>query len=101
MGSKVETYLGAFALENGIETCQVGYLPVDYAKERETLENRVVQVVDIYDDSPTFRKCAFAEHQEGLCHAVLIDRPSLKDDQLATISSGYYTDSSCEDVRTV
>jgi len=91
--------VAAILVSNGIDTCQVGYLPEDYTPLAHKLENRIVQVVDIFDESHCKRRRSVAELQDGLCFGVIIDNPNANDHAIDTLCAGYFTDSSSEESK--
>ena len=68
-----------------------------YNIHQEKLEGRLVQVLDIFEESGCIRKRAISTENEGICMAMLIDCHQVGDDRLDACVDGYYTDSSVEE----
>jgi hypothetical protein len=92
-----KSIIAAFRVTNGIDDCRVGYLPEGYNIHQEKLEGRLVQVLDIFEESGCTRKRAISTENEGICMAMLIDCHLVGDDRLDACLDGYYTDSSVEE----
>lgn len=88
---------GAFIVIDGIDHCQVGYLPPEYPLYDSRLDNRLVQVVDILDESTTLRKRSLSDLNQGLCVGVIIDRRDVDSSGLEGCIEEYLTDSSIDE----
>ncbi len=87
----------AVVVSNGIDHCRVGYLPEAYPHEDQRLQGRLVQVVEILDESKTARKRALSAVHDGICIAAVIDQVQLNDAGLDLCMADYNTDSSVDE----
>jgi len=58
---------------NGLNRCQVGYLPAKYIGLKERLNGRIAQVVEIFSFSSNNHKLNYSACYQGVCQVVLID----------------------------
>jgi hypothetical protein len=74
--------LAAVWVTEGENRCIVGYLPEVYKDHAKLLEGRLAQVVTIFTLSKDSNKIAFSNKNEGVCHAILIDKQLSGDERL-------------------
>ena len=58
---------------DGIERCVLGHVAPRFLSQKENLDGRLAQIVDIFDESSCRRKIEYSKEFRGVCRAVLID----------------------------
>lgn len=57
-------------------------MPEDFKHFYKQLEGRIAQVDTIYANSNDANKLAFSRQKEGVCHAILVDKPQQGDSRM-------------------
>ena len=74
----------------------LGHLAPEFFSHKETLDGRVAQVVEIFDETSCKRKIEYSKEFQGVCRAVLIDYGTPNDlsmkDMLSDIESDVSVD---------
>lgn len=73
--NEYKTILAAYWVTEGADRCIVGRVPDTFSNFFTQLEGRVAQVDTIYAFSRNAKKLAYSTRNEGVCHAILIDKP--------------------------
>jgi hypothetical protein len=81
------SFIAAFLVMDGVDTCTVALLPAKYLVQRKTLEGRIAQVVEFFGNSKSKTKKAFSASKEGVAIAVLINSPRDNDEEINSLLS--------------
>lgn len=61
------------------DRCLVGRVSEDFQKHFGRLEGRLAQVVEIYSNSTSSKKKEYSSLNDGVFHATLVDKGTMKD----------------------
>ena len=93
IGAPPTIIIGAFAISNGMDDCQIGYLPEDYPTDETRLQGCLVQIAEIFHDSMLSKKRALSAIHNRLYHGIIIDQVNMDNEGIVSIIDGYAIDS--------
>ncbi|KAG7363770.1 hypothetical protein IV203_031547 [Nitzschia inconspicua] len=86
-----KTIMAAVWVTEGANRCVIGHVPENLSEYFHRLEGRIAQVYTIYHLSKDSNRMAFSKKNDGVCHAILVDKAiacdELLDDLVESIAS--------------
>jgi hypothetical protein len=83
--NNIKMIMAALWVTEGANRCVIGHVPEKFSEHFHLLEGRIAQVYTIFHLSKDANKMAFSNKNDGVCHAILVDKVMPGDELLDPI----------------